>query len=137
MQPPDDFDPPIGVAETLEPGLRRIVAPNPSPMTYRGTNTYLLGTTGIAVIDPGPSIDQHLEAILAALGPGQRISHIIVTHTHVDPSPLAHPLADRCGALPDWSAPCGNHQGERQGHGTREARCGDATGRLRIVNSDN
>ena len=53
MQPPDDFDPPIGEAEVLEPGLRRIVAPNPSPMTYRGTNTYLLGDREIAVIEPG------------------------------------------------------------------------------------
>ena len=98
VTPPDDFDPQIGVAETLEPGLRRIVAPNPSPMTYRGTNTYLLGQREIAVIDPGPDIPQHLDAILSALAPDQRISHIIVTHTHIDHSPLARPLADRCGA---------------------------------------
>ena len=98
MLPPDDFDPPIGMPETLEPGLRRIVAPNPSPMTYRGTNTYLLGTTEIAVIDPGPQDMRHLEAILAAIGPGQRISHVVVTHTHLDHSPLARPLSQRCGA---------------------------------------
>lgn len=98
MQPPDDFDPPIGVAEQLEPGLRRIVAPNPSPMTYRGTNTYLIGTRGLAVIDPGPMNDAHLEAILAAVQPDQHISHIIVSHTHLDHSPLAHPLAARAGA---------------------------------------
>ncbi|EDQ04735.1 Hydroxyacylglutathione hydrolase [Sulfitobacter indolifex] len=93
MLPPDDFAPEIGVAEILEPGLRRIVAPNPSPMTYRGTNTYLLGDSDIAVIDPGPDHPAHLEAILSALEPGQRVSHIIVTHTHLDHSPLAHPLA--------------------------------------------
>lgn len=98
MQPPDDFDPPIGVAEDLEPGLRRIVAPNPSPMTYRGTNTYLIGTRGLAVIDPGPQSDAHLEAILAAVQPDQHISHIIVSHTHLDHSPLAHPLAAHVGA---------------------------------------
>lgn len=98
MQPPDDFDPPIGVAEELEPGLRRIVAPNPSPMTYRGTNTYLIGTRGLAVIDPGPMNDTHLEAILAAVQPDQYVSHIIVSHTHLDHSPLAHPLAARVGA---------------------------------------
>jgi len=98
MLPPDDFDPPIGVAETLEPGLRRIVAPNPSPMTYRGTNTYLLGTKGLAVIDPGPSSETHLAAILNAVGPEQHISHILVTHTHLDHSPLAAPLAHSCGA---------------------------------------
>ena len=98
MQAPDDFDPPIGTAETLEPGLRRIVAPNPSPMTYRGTNTYLLGETALAVIDPGPSSDAHLAAILGAVQPDQHISHIIVTHTHLDHSPLARPLAAHTGA---------------------------------------
>ena len=98
MLPPDDFDPPIGVPETLEPGLRRIVADNPSPMTYRGTNTYLLGTAGLAVIDPGPASAPHLRAILDAVGPDQRITHIIVTHTHLDHSPLARDLAQACGA---------------------------------------
>ncbi|MEM5544246.1 MBL fold metallo-hydrolase [Sulfitobacter sp. AS92] len=98
MLPPNDFDPEIGVAKILEPGLRRIVAPNPSPMTYRGTNTYLLGGSDIAVIDPGPDHPAHLEAILNALEPGQRVSHIIVTHTHLDHSPLARPLAERTGA---------------------------------------
>lgn len=98
MLPPDDFDPPIGSAEPLAPGLRRIVAPNPSPMTYRGTNTYLVGDRALAVIDPGPDHPEHLEAILAALTPGQTISHIIVTHTHLDHSPLARPLAQATGA---------------------------------------
>ncbi len=98
MLPPDDFDPEIGVAETLEPGLRRIVAPNPSPMTYRGTNTYLLGTSAIAVIDPGPDNAAHLARILEAVEPGQHISHIIVTHTHLDHSPLARDLAAATGA---------------------------------------
>ena len=98
MTPPDDFDPPVGQAIMLEPGLRRIVAPNPSPMTYRGTNTYLVGTRDLAVIDPGPAIPAHLEAILGALEPGQRISHIVVTHTHVDHSPLARQLSRETGA---------------------------------------
>ncbi|MGR3610539.1 MAG: MBL fold metallo-hydrolase [Sulfitobacter sp.] len=98
MLPPDDFDPPVGTAITLEPGLRRIVADNPSPMTYRGTNTYLLGTSDIAVIDPGPLSDAHLHAILEAIGPNQHISHIIVTHTHLDHSPLARQLSTTSGA---------------------------------------
>ncbi len=97
-QPPDDFNPPAGVAISLEPGLRRILAPNPSPMTYRGTNTYLLGERALAVIDPGPAIPAHLEAILAALEPGQSISHIVVTHAHLDHSPLARDLSARTGA---------------------------------------
>jgi glyoxylase-like metal-dependent hydrolase (beta-lactamase superfamily II) len=96
--PPDDFNPPPGSAIDLAPGLRRIVAPNPSPMTYRGTNTYLLGDRDLAVIDPGPISDAHLQAILAALRPGQSISHIIVTHSHVDHSPLAAGLSARTGA---------------------------------------
>ncbi|MFT6088345.1 MBL fold metallo-hydrolase [Sulfitobacter sp.] len=98
MLPPDDFDPPVGLAQDLEPGLRRIVADNPSPMTYRGTNTYLLGSRGLAVIDPGPASSTHLDAILAAVGSDQHISHIIVTHTHLDHSPLARDLSQASGA---------------------------------------
>lgn len=97
-QPPDEFDPPIGVALSLAPTLRRILAPNPSPMTYRGTNTYLLGHRAIAVIDPGPPSEPHLAAILTALEPNQHISHIIVTHSHIDHSPLAAALSKRTGA---------------------------------------
>ncbi len=93
-----EFNPPVGVAEEIGPNLRRVLAPNPSPMTYRGTNTYLLGRTDIAVIDPGPAREPHLDAILAALAPGQRITHILVTHSHVDHSPLARPLSEATGA---------------------------------------
>lgn len=98
MQPPDSFDPEIGVPVELSAGLRRLVAPNPSPMTYRGTNTYLLGEREIAVIDPGPDSAAHLQAILDATGGGQRITHIVVTHAHIDHSPLARPLANIAGA---------------------------------------
>lgn len=98
MQADTGFDPTAGVPEVISPGLRRILAPNPSPMTFRGTNTYLVGETDLAVIDPGPDIADHLQAILAAVGPGQRITHILVTHAHVDHSPLARPLARATGA---------------------------------------
>jgi glyoxylase-like metal-dependent hydrolase (beta-lactamase superfamily II) len=67
-------------------------------MTWRGTNTYLVGTRDIAVIDPGPLDLDHLEAILAACANGQKITDIIVTHAHLDHSPLARPLAERTGA---------------------------------------
>ncbi len=67
-------------------------------MTYRGTNTYLVGTRGIAVIDPGPDDASHLRAILAALGPGQHVTHILITHAHRDHSPCARPLAAATGA---------------------------------------
>lgn len=82
----------------LAPGLRRLTAPNPSPMTLHGTNSFLIGETDLAVIDPGPMSEAHLQAILDAVGPGQRISHILVTHSHLDHSPLARVLAELTGA---------------------------------------
>lgn len=82
----------------LAPGLRRLRASNPGPMTGTGTNTYLLGWRNIAVIDPGPDDPAHLAAILGALGPQQRVSHILVTHAHRDHSALAPRLAARTGA---------------------------------------
>ena len=89
---------PYGECVTLSPGIRRILAPNPSPMTQNGTNTYILGTGDVAVIDPGPAIATHLDAIMAALSAGERISHILVTHAHLDHSGLARGLADVSGA---------------------------------------
>ncbi len=87
-----------GIAVTLAPGLRRILAPNPSAMTLHGTNTYLIGTRALAVVDPGPDDSDHLSAIMSATGPDQRITHILVTHAHLDHSPLARPLSDLTGA---------------------------------------
>ena len=72
MQDPEQFNPPTGQPETLEPGVRRILANNPSPMTFRGTNTYLLGEGELALIDPGPDDPVHLKAILSALGAGEK-----------------------------------------------------------------
>ncbi len=92
-----EFDPPVGVSQALKPGLRRILAPNPSPMTYRGTNTYLLGQKALAVIDPGPNNSDHLQAILDAAD-GVPVEAILVTHSHVDHSQLARPLAKATGA---------------------------------------
>jgi glyoxylase-like metal-dependent hydrolase (beta-lactamase superfamily II) len=82
----------------LETGLRCVTAPNPSPMTAQGTNTYLLGEGEVAVIDPGPAIPSHLDAIMGALAPGERIGAILVTHSHRDHSPLAQSLAQKTGA---------------------------------------
>ncbi|TDL91277.1 MBL fold metallo-hydrolase [Meridianimarinicoccus aquatilis] len=95
---PNEFDPAPGRAEGIAPGLRRVVARNPGPMTGPGTNTYLLGWRGLAVIDPGPDDPAHLAAVLDAIGPEQRITHILVTHAHLDHSPLAKPLSDATGA---------------------------------------
>lgn len=91
-------DPCPGRCDTLAAGMRRILAPNPSPMTYHGTNTYVLGHGAVAVIDPGPDIPAHQQAILAALGPKDHVAAILVTHSHLDHSPLARPLADATGA---------------------------------------
>ena len=87
-----------GMVEELGPGLRRIVAPNPSSYTASGTNTYLLGEAEVAVIDPGPDKEIHLEAILDAVGSSANVSHILVTHPHVDHSLLADRLAQETGA---------------------------------------
>lgn len=92
-----DHQPEIGVALPLVEGLRVLTAPNAGPMTFTGTQTYLLGEGDVAVIDPGPEDLAHLAAIERALA-GQRLSHIIVTHAHVDHSPLAAVLAARTGA---------------------------------------
>ncbi len=92
------YRPLAGVVECPEPGIRRILAPNPSPMTYEGTNTYIVGVGRVAVIDPGPALRTHHDAILAALEPGESISHIFVTHSHLDHSPLAAPISQTTGA---------------------------------------
>lgn len=82
----------------LAPGLRRVLANNPSPMTYWGTNSYIVGTGAVAVVDPGPADPAQIAAILTALGPGETVSHIFVTHAHLDHSPGAALLAARTGA---------------------------------------
>jgi glyoxylase-like metal-dependent hydrolase (beta-lactamase superfamily II) len=95
---------PSGEAVALSPLVRRIVAPNPSAMTGAGTNTYLLGTTDVTVIDPGPDDPTHLDAIVRAVGDG-RLRWVLLTHTHSDHAPGAPPLARRTGAplLAIWS----------------------------------
>jgi glyoxylase-like metal-dependent hydrolase (beta-lactamase superfamily II) len=78
--------------------LRRVLAPNPSPMTGPGTWTDIIGTGRVAVIDPGPALEPHLQAILAALDPGERVEAILVTHAHLDHSALAPALSRATGA---------------------------------------
>ncbi|MBB3033569.1 MBL fold metallo-hydrolase [Alteriqipengyuania lutimaris] len=89
---------PVGTPERPEPLVTRVLAPNPSPYTFTGTQTYLVGTgEDRAVIDPGPAEVEHLDAILAAAGDA-KISAILCTHTHRDHSPAAAPLAEKTGA---------------------------------------
>ena len=84
--------------ERFADDILRVLAPNPSPMTHHGTNTWLVGSAGLAVIDPGPDDPAHLAAILAAVPAGGRITHVLVTHTHRDHSPLARRLSALTGA---------------------------------------
>ena len=88
---------PYGRAEQVAPGVRRLLAANPSPFTYSGTQTYLVGEGEVAVIDPGPDLAEHVEAILAATA-GERIAAILCTHTHRDHSPASRALAAASGA---------------------------------------
>src|SRR6188768_3623420 len=91
------MDAPTGIAEQLHPLVTRILAPNPSPFTYTGTQTYLVGTTDLAVIDPGPDEPEHIEALTAAIA-GRKVVAILCTHTHRDHSPGAAPLKAATGA---------------------------------------
>jgi glyoxylase-like metal-dependent hydrolase (beta-lactamase superfamily II) len=91
------MDAPYAKLEQLEPGIARVLAHNPSAFTYFGTQTYLIGTEELAVIDPGPDLPAHLDALERAIG-GRQVAAIMCTHTHRDHSPAAAPLAQRMGA---------------------------------------
>nr|WIE90879.1 MBL fold metallo-hydrolase [Mesorhizobium sp. WSM4875] len=91
------FDPAYGQAVTVAPDVQRVTARNPSPFTFHGTNSYLVGRDTLAVIDPGPDDDEHLGTLLTAIG-GRPVSHIFVSHTHRDHSRLAARLKERTGA---------------------------------------
>ena len=92
------FDLPPGRVDPVLPGIRRIVAPNPSPFTFTGTVTYIVGHGRVAVIDPGPEDEGHVAAILEAVG-DETVSHILVTHTHRDHSPAVRRLKAATGAV--------------------------------------
>lgn len=95
-----------GVVDQVSPLIRRVVAKNPGPFTFTGTGTYVVGRGEVAVLDPGPDMAEHMDAILAATA-GERITHILITHSHMDHSPLARPLAERTGAvIYACSGPC-------------------------------
>src|SRR5215470_3130937 len=84
-------------AQQVSPLIRRLVANNPGPFTFRGTGVYIVGKGEVAIIDPGPDNPEHIEALLRAVE-GERVTHILVTHRHMDHSPGAIPLAERTGA---------------------------------------
>ena len=86
-----------GVLQPVSARVRRIVARNASAFTYHGTGTYVIGRGEVAVVDPGPDLPSHVDALLAALD-GERITHLLVTHTHIDHSPATRLLRERTGA---------------------------------------
>jgi glyoxylase-like metal-dependent hydrolase (beta-lactamase superfamily II) len=130
-----------GVAERLSPRIERVLAPNPSPFTFRGTGVYLVGDQrsvgesrsdqrsvgesrsdqqgSVAVIDPGPDDPTHIEALLAAIG-DRKVAHILVTHTHRDHSPAARRLKERTGALLYAYGSHPRHAGDAEEGGDRD-----------------
>jgi len=100
-----------GRLEAVAPGIRRIVARNPGPFTFHGTGTYVVGEGEVAVIDPGPNLAEHVEALLMDLA-GEEVTHILVTHTHNDHSPAAKAVKEATDA-PTYGF--GPHAGGRRG----------------------
>jgi glyoxylase-like metal-dependent hydrolase (beta-lactamase superfamily II) len=92
------FEPAYGTAVEVAQNVARVTVKNPSPFTFYGTNTYLVGRDSLAVIDPGPEDDAHFDAITRAVA-GRPVSHIFVSHTHRDHSPLAARLKEATGAI--------------------------------------
>lgn len=126
------FGPSLPRTATLAPGIRRLVAPNPSMMTGPGTNTYLFGEREIAIVDPGPAMIEHVDAIVDYAG--APIRWILATHTHPDHSPAVALLEQRTGAEVLGSpAPGGPHQ-DASFEPTRVLEDGDAlvTGEFRL-----
>ena len=105
-----------GVAADIAPGVRRLVAPNAGPMTQNGTNTYIIGRGHVAVIDPGPESQDHLQALLDTLAEGgESVTHILLTHTHLD----------HCAGMPALKAATG---ARTAGFGSRGLRTTDTLG---------
>ncbi len=105
------FTAPYGVAQPVSPLIARLLANNPGPFTFKGTGVYIVGDKNVAVIDPGPDLPEHIEALKRALA-GKRVSHILVTHTHSDHSPAAKPLKEWSGAKTYGFGPHGSGKAE-------------------------
>ncbi|MCE2483267.1 MAG: MBL fold metallo-hydrolase [Alphaproteobacteria bacterium] len=121
-----------GVPARLSPLVRRVIAPNPSPFTFHGTGTYIVGRGEVAIIDPGPDLDAHVAALLAAVA-GETVTHILITHTHRDHSPAARALRQATGAATYGFGPHGGGAGGDVEEGADRAfapdrRLGDGAG---------
>jgi glyoxylase-like metal-dependent hydrolase (beta-lactamase superfamily II) len=128
-----DFAYEYGRLEPVAPGIRRIIARNPGPFTFRGTGTYVVGEGEVAVIDPGPDLPEHIEALLMDLA-GETITHILVTHTHRDHSPAAAAVKEATGA-PTYGF--GPHAGGKRGEvGVEEGGDWDFTQDITVKDGD-
>jgi glyoxylase-like metal-dependent hydrolase (beta-lactamase superfamily II) len=105
------FEVPYGDSIAVSPLIKRVLAPNPGPFTFKGTGVYMIGGNDVAVIDPGPDTPEHVDALKRALQ-GKRVSHILVTHTHSDHSPAAKPLKEWSGAKTYAFGPHGSGNAE-------------------------
>jgi len=122
-----------GAVDRLTPLIRRVVAKNPSPFTFKGTGTYIVGHGQVAVIDPGPDLARHVDALLAALG-GETVTHILITHTHLDHSPAAAAVKQATGARTYGFGPHGSGRTEdRTGVGAVTEEGGDHTFKPDVV----
>ncbi|MGJ3230391.1 MAG: MBL fold metallo-hydrolase [Oceanicaulis sp.] len=101
-----EFEFEYGRCDRLSPLVRRVIAPNPGPFTFTGTGVFIIGAGEVAVLDPGPAMAEHEAALDAALK-GERVTHVLVTHHHLDHSPLAHALAKKHGAQVHAMSPAG------------------------------
>lgn len=116
-----EFDYEYGKLQTLTPMIRRVIANNPSGFTFRGTGTYVIGHGEVAVIDPGPLMPDHIEALKHSLK-DEQVTHILITHTHMDHSPAAEPLKHYWGAQ-TWGY--GPHGAGKREEGVRVEEGGD------------
>ena len=115
-----DFPLKPGVVEEVRPGVRRILCNNPSPFTFTGTVSYIVGKGKVAIIDPGPDDEAHAAALLDAVR-GETVTHILVTHTHRDHSPNTARIKAATGATVYAEGP---HRASRPRYREREAQSG-------------
>ena len=134
-----------GSAEKVAPGVRRITAENPGPYTFYGTGSYILGEGEVAVIDPGPEMPEHHQALCDAIS-RERVTHLVVTHCHLDHAGLARRFAHSCGQKilgfvhgDDWSKPLGAESAASNYRPDQGLRDGDllegADYRLRVLHT--
>jgi glyoxylase-like metal-dependent hydrolase (beta-lactamase superfamily II) len=129
-----NFDVPYGELVKLSPRIGRVLAKNPGPFTFKGTGVYILGDKNVAVIDPGPDVPEHVEALKHSIGE-RRLTHILVTHTHSDHSPAAKPLKEWSGAKTYAFGPHGSGKAE-EGVKVEEGGDMDFTPDVRVKDGD-